>query len=235
MGGWMRRIASLCKFQLVKQDLILSHDLQELEREFDRIKRDLAFSKDELSRVQRELSGKMGLEDDIRVLKQRNFDQELKMGEMKSYNQHMQKFNDLLKRNEEELKRKLKAYDVALSKNMNRPINLNTSPARRQFMAEYLVPDISHTLANDKTQAYEEIRKHYSRSLDHSPQKVRIQEHPSKGLIDAPYAQGKNYLFDKYLDNKYGAYGDKKNDVDFHRYKKMSNPNLSKNFILPLI
>lgn len=44
-------------------------DLSELEREFDRIKRELAFSKDELNRVERELSEKLGLEEDIRVLK----------------------------------------------------------------------------------------------------------------------------------------------------------------------
>jgi hypothetical protein len=177
--------------------------LLELEREFDRLKRDLSFSKDEINRLSRELSEKLGLEEDIRILKQRNFDQKLKMGEMTSFNSHLKKFNDMLKSNEHELRRKLRAYDLALSSKMNQPVNINTSPERRKFMAEYIVPDLNNAVPGDKTQAMEQITKHYSRSMDNSPAKRR-------GRNNVPYAgvpTSKDPIFDKYLNNKYQNMG----------------------------
>ena len=137
---------------LQEKNRISKMETSEIERDFTRIKRDLAFSKDEISRLARELSGKMGLEDDIRVVKQRNFDHKLKMDEMKSYNLHLEKFNAMLKRNEEELKRKLRAYDIALSR---KPVRASVSPERKKFIADYMVPDIASRLPGDKTEAYE--------------------------------------------------------------------------------
>lgn len=155
------------------------------------------------------------------------------MGELQRYNAHMEKFNNMLKRNEEDLIRKLRTYDIALSKNMKTPIQLTASPERRKFVAEYLVPDLrSQNNPTDKASAMEEIRRHYSRSMDNSPLPNRQGAIPE--MLNRPYEaqgqNGQNYLFDKYLNQKRGQ---PTTEIEnYHRYKKASNPSLGKNLIL---
>jgi hypothetical protein len=54
--------------------------------------------------------------------------------ELVSYNSHLEKFNALLKRNEEEFRRRLMIYDIEYRKQDKMMSVVPASPERRKFM-----------------------------------------------------------------------------------------------------
>ena len=59
-------------------------------------------AKDEIMRLKRDMGGKMQVEDELQEAKSRIFNQKLKLNELANYNAHLEKYNEMLKRNDEE-------------------------------------------------------------------------------------------------------------------------------------